>query len=215
MNIEDLEGEIWKPIQGLEEFYEISNKGRLKSFYKKEPFIRKVKLRKDGYWEANLALGHKKYKFKHVHRLVAEAFIPNPEDKSQVNHIDGVKTNNCVENLEWCTPSENGFHAYKLGLSKPVRGEVNHNAKLNEDLVRKIRKMYYEDKIGQITIAKELDVNKNAISGVITWRTWFYVDPELKEYYLSIPGTKNKNNYGEEKGRSISSGITGNIGQVK
>ena len=63
----------------------------------------------------------KRHKF-YIHRLVAEAFILNPYSLPQVNHIDGCKTNNNVDNLEWCTDSENMYHSYRIGLHKPSRG---------------------------------------------------------------------------------------------
>jgi len=195
--MENLENEVWKDVVGYEGIYFISDLGRIKSTYKNHRFIDKSgikspKTTKYGYFGIEL-IKNKIHKHYAVHRLVAIAFIPNPDNLPQINHIDGNKKNNRIENLEWCNASMNGLHAYKMGLSTPVRGDANRNSKLDEDKVRLIRKLYYEDKLGQITIAKMLNVNKNAISGVITWRTWFYVDPELKEYYKSFKHTKHKN----------------------
>lgn len=104
--------EVWKPIKGLEGLYEISSKGRVKSLarqagnvYKKEKI---VKPRKDigGYLSVSIGLPCKYYN-KRLHRLVAEAFIPNPSNLPQVNHLDEDKSNNCVDNLEWCSARYN------------------------------------------------------------------------------------------------------------
>lgn len=193
--INDLEGEIWEYIKGYEGLYKVSNLGRIKSFVKINPIIRRQKNKRGNYKEVNLKKNNQ-YKYFTVHRLVCNQFLPNPENKPSINHIDCNTENNRLSNLEWCTAKENMAHAVKLGrtykyhergASKPL------NSKLNEELVRSIRKMYYDNKMGQIDIAKTLSVNKNAISGVVTWRTWFYVDPHLKEYYLSIKPTKHKN----------------------
>ena len=111
--IENLEGEIWCEIKDFEGLYQVSNMGRVKSL--KREVLGKMnstriifeKLLSDrdngkGYRVLELYKDSKRY-FKKVHRLVAEAFIPNPENKPEVNHIDTDKTNNCVTNLEWVT----------------------------------------------------------------------------------------------------------------
>lgn len=107
--------EVWKPIVGFEGLYEVSNKGRVRSIRRNA--LVKAQPTVGGYLEVH-CYNHQKYKIFTIHRLVATAFIPNPQGKRTVNHIDGNKKNNCVENLEWATYSENHKHAYRTGLKK-------------------------------------------------------------------------------------------------
>ena len=113
--------EIWKDIKGYEGRYQISNFGRVKSLiYPKEKIMNIYNFRRDGekgkgYWRVRL-IKNSSYKYFFVHRLVAEAFIPNPNNYATVNHINGDKTDNRAENLEWCTQKENINHAWETGL---------------------------------------------------------------------------------------------------
>ena len=106
---------IWKDIKGYEGLYEVSNTGYIKSLQFKKPFIKKFNKNHQGYLSVSLYKDNEN-KLVKVHRVVAEAFISNPENKPQVNHKDGNKANNCVENLEWVTASENIKHSYANGL---------------------------------------------------------------------------------------------------
>lgn len=104
--------EIWKPIKGYEGHYEVSNMGRVRSYKNNKyglstiPKDLKPTKMKIGYLFVTLSKDGK-HKMKKIHRLVAEAFIPNPEGLPCVNHRDEVKTNNTISNLEWCTQKYN------------------------------------------------------------------------------------------------------------
>lgn len=110
--------EIWKPIPGYKELYEVSSEGRVKrleyvivdkigrKYHRKEQILKGIS-NSNGYLQVHLHDNKGKRKFLPVHRLVAKTFISNPEDKPQVNHKDEDKTNNCVDNLEWVTIKEN------------------------------------------------------------------------------------------------------------
>lgn len=114
--------EIWKDIE-FDKNYKVSNTGKIYSV-RSNKIINGEKTKK-GYIRVALT-NAKRYL---VHVLVAQTFIPNPENKEQVNHIDGNKQNNCVENLEWTTQSENMKHAYKLGLQRHRKSGEIYNAR--------------------------------------------------------------------------------------
>ena len=116
--IKPLENEIFKDISGYEGLYIVSNLGRVVSLEKNnayKEYLKSFELSK-GYPRLTL---NKNGKGKHffIHRLVAKAFIPNPENKPQINHINGIKTDYSIDNLEWCTPKENIEHSIRTGLA--------------------------------------------------------------------------------------------------
>ena len=115
--------EIWKDISGYAGIYQISSLGRVKSLSRisnNRTLSEKLltpSLSNSGY--ACICLSNNKYKkYSFIHRIIAQSFIPNPMGKKQVNHIDGVKANNSIDNLEWATNSENQKHAYKNNLNR-------------------------------------------------------------------------------------------------
>lgn len=137
LTTDDLDGEEWRDIEGYDG-YQVSSFGRVKSFLHNTPRILKPRIINNEYLVAVLVKSGKEKSFS-VHRLVAIAFIPNPDNKPQVNHIDGCKLNACLSNLEWATPSENGKHAFNTGLSKNARGGDDSQSKLTNEQARYVR----------------------------------------------------------------------------
>lgn len=127
--------ETWKDIVGYEGLYEISNTGKVRNA--KTKFERKQSIHHTGYWRLTLIRGkgyEKKLTTISTHILLAKAFIPNPANKPQVNHIDGDKLNNSLDNLEWVTNGENQIHAYAMGLQKRrFYGTKNPKNKLTDE----------------------------------------------------------------------------------
>jgi len=131
--------EEWRIIPRFMEAYEVSNAGSVRSLPREVSFSHKGRigslsfpkekiltpiLSKHGYFFVNLSRGGIRKRAK-IHQLVAQAFIPNPENKRYINHINGIKTDNRANNLEWCTSSENSLHAFSIGLRRVEKGRNN------------------------------------------------------------------------------------------
>jgi hypothetical protein len=124
-----------------------------------------------GYMVVGLSVNKKRFSHQ-IHRLIANAFIPNPEGKTQINHIDGNKSNNCIENLEWVTPSENKIHAYTVLNQKAASGENHGIAKLTTEGVRDIRQRYSAGAITMQLLADQYQVCIQTISNVVHHKIW-------------------------------------------
>lgn len=172
----------WRAIKGYEGLYEVSNTGLVKSLEKRVDSGKchrrwRVQILSHGtdskgYLRVSLSKNGVTKTHK-IHRLVAQAFIPNPDNLPQVNHIDGNKTNNRVDNLEWCSQSENMRHACKTGL-KRNDGEFNTQSKLTEADVRYIRAVYKarDKEFSTVALAKKYGVHRKTISRVVTGKYW-------------------------------------------
>lgn len=161
--------EIWKPIVGYGGHYEISSLGNLRKY-------------KDGYFlYITKSIDHKGYhrvclcfnsmqKTYPLHRLVAKAFIPNPLNKPQVNHLNCNKIDNQISNLEWCTQTENRNHALANNICKTGKGELNMKAKLTLKKVIEMRELYKTGNFRYKQIAKIYGVSpasaREAILGI-------------------------------------------------
>jgi len=156
-----------KEIKGLGGRYSVNEEGDV--FSHRRGIRLKPGITSRGYYHVDLA-----GKGKLVHRLVAEAFLPDFLDKPQVNHIDGNKLNNHISNLEMATSSENLLHAYKTGLKVEVKGENNVSAKLSNADVIDIKRLLLTKEMG-ISIAKKFGISTTVISFIKTGKLWSHV----------------------------------------
>lgn len=179
--------EEWRQVE-INPIFEISNFGNLKRSLspntKNSTMYYKGDVGRQGYKRYNIfyrddhSASYKKGKLNKsrflAHRLVAEAFIPNPNKYPIINHIDGNPSNNHVSNLEWCTHGQNLKHAYFIGRASKV-GEKNSIAKLSDKKVILIRSLYAKCKKPQSFIAKLFGVNQAHISMVVNRKIWTHV----------------------------------------
>ena len=174
--------EQWRDIAGFEGLYQVSDLGRFRSFDKIRAIGRgqrlipgrvlKPTLGFSGYWVLSLSDHSRQKRQYRAHRLIAQAFIPNPNKKPEINHKNGNRADNRLDNLEWVTASENHQHAFVTGLQVARCGESHHNAKLTEFQVRVIRRLYEFGGITQTAIAALFNVAYQTIHVIVRHKRW-------------------------------------------
>jgi len=177
-----LSGEIWKPVNGYEKYYQVSSLGRVRSLDRirncpnyisshiKGKILKPV-ITPAGYDRVTLSVNNNK-KQKYIHRLMAIEFIPNPDNYPQINHKDGNPRNNALDNLEWCTAQQNVYHA--ASVLKTVGGENNGKSKLTENQVRRIRWLHTQG-LSYSKISTIFNVTVPNISTIVRRKTWKYI----------------------------------------
>lgn len=179
LDIKDLPGEFWKPIKDYEGYFEISTFFRVRSLerivkskgegvIKLYPKIMKQRINAEGYWQVRLSKNGKR-QCKRPHRMYAQVFVQNPEDKPFVNHKNLIKTDNIPCNIEWNTQPENTEHARVNGAIK-CGTDVNHS-KLTENQVLEV----YNSKDKRGDIAKKYGINTAMVDKIKGGRSWVSV----------------------------------------
>jgi len=175
--------EIWKEVERYKGVYFVSNLGNVKSMDhyctgrigsgKQNGRTLKQHICYKGYSRVSLSLNNKRF-VTGAHRLVALAFIDNPENKPQVNHINGIKADNRVENLEWCTNYENQIHAIKNNLCNYNSAEKHHNSKLTNEQVKAARSLFG---LGwkNITLSRHYNISAPAMSKILRKETYINI----------------------------------------
>jgi hypothetical protein len=175
--------EIWKPIKNYEGYYEVSNLGRIRSnervhtnkMGKRRTVSEKILKShscNNKYVDKRLANGVNFVSVR-VHRIVAQTFIPNPLNKLEVNHKNGKKCDNRVENLEWATTFENAHHAIDNGLTTVRNGELCTFSKLKESDILDIRSKYPQKTVKELAL--EYDVHTDNIKCIVSRKTWKHI----------------------------------------
>lgn len=176
--------EVWLPVFGYNGLYEVSNNGLVRSiptsrsgdsrFIRKTIYILKFRKHHKGYLEVKLTgVETGSAKIYKAHRVVAQAFIPNPSNLPEINHINGVKTDNRVENLEWVTTKENSLHAWETGLITN-KGEGSGMSKLTNLYVIDICNRYNNKEKPKV-IARTYNIAPRTVWSIATKRTWRHI----------------------------------------
>ena len=182
--IHDISNPIWAPIfiNGKKVEYEISNIGTVKNL-KTGKLLSTYVADKNKYRYVSLTVNHVQYR-KTIHRLVAIAFIPNPENKPEVNHINGKKTINWYRNLEWNTRVENMQHAAKNDLLKPRYGASSPYAIHTNEQIEEVCKLLESRKYSYKEIINKTKVHYKTLMGIIGGKKWQFI---AKKYDIPKP----------------------------
>ncbi len=165
------ERERWKPVVDYEDLYLVSNTGKVKGLkFNKEL---KQSLSVKGYLMVTLYRSDDEKLHTGVHRVVARAFLKNPKNKTQINHIDSNRTNNILSNIEWCTPKENIQHMIKFGKYRV--GVECKSSKLKEEQVIEIRELYKSSKISFRTLGKMFNLHPSTVGDIIYRNNWKHI----------------------------------------
>jgi hypothetical protein len=172
--------EIWKDIQNYEGSYQVSNLGRIKSLERGDicpnggKFIRKeriMKLRESNGYRRIQLLRNGKYKVYQVHRVVAIAFISNPDNKPFINHINFIRDDNSVENLEWCTHQENILHNVRNNRVKYNIAEFHPNSSITREQATEVKKLIIKG-VKPTPISKQTGINVGIIYNIKAGLSW-------------------------------------------
>lgn len=166
--------------------YLIFEDGRIFKDGKSEPI--KPRTGRDGYVTVSICTGNGESLTRRVHRLVCETYLPNPDNKPEVNHKDGNKLNNSLCNLEWCTSKENKAHAWDNGYYHKNLGSNQHTAVLTEEIVHKVCKMLQEGYRNK-DISDLLEIGKDHIASIRRGRIWKQIS---KFYTFEVKRNKRK-----------------------
>lgn len=179
----------WKWIEGYEGLYEISNEGNVRSYVKGIGRWFKPHSLAPRTYRASTPRHPKQYLqirlkgdttriYKTIHRLVADAFVPNSLRLPVVHHVNGNKYDNRAANLQWVTYRENNIHALRTGLRRPLpvrRGERARSAKLTESDVREIRRLHRDLGIGSRKLTRQFPINRSSVVKVLRGDSWKHV----------------------------------------